>query len=831
MKGLDVKEESHVPLEDAPPQPRSPGSKKRFAFFFVLGAMFWLVVRHAPISIHHCGGHRHHRAGVPHGALGLMDHMRTSIRKDVPMCQLRGYADAAMCRSTFEQRNAAAEAAFLEVPKAKSAREALKRYTSVHHLAGEQNDYQSALRVIREWSEHLGLGAPENPTEKVFDAGTPEARHHMIGDWQMDGNRTGIRVWADSYTVWLDQPVSSSLFLAPPNRSDDPSPEATWVADLREDVLKEDPTSKHGLPPFHGYSFSGNASGRVVFAGAGRKEDFDLLANRGVSLKGRIALVKYGGLFRGLKVRAAQEAGAVGVLIYTDPQEDGKVTEAQGHTAYPDGPARQPSSVQRGSVQAFSFYPGDPGTPGEPSYRNATRLPIEEADSLPHIPSLPISWKNAQEILRTIQGEGIRSAEVHPSMPGAIPDVEYWTGPSAEIAHMDNRMDLKPRDIWNVYAVIPGYIEDERVIVGNHRDAWTFGAADPSSGTAVMHEVVRGLGELVKTGWRPLRTLVIASWDAEEYGLVGSTEFGEDYADHLSRNAAVYLNLDVAVAGSKLETHASPSLALLLREAAASVRMGDTGEPIKVHEVQPVGSGSDYTVFLQRLGIASSDISFKRRASDPVYHYHSNFDSFHWMDKFGDPGFVRHEALAKMLGLMVLRCVQPALLPLDTVGYAREMIGYYKQLIRTARTANTPVDLDALRMVRIEHAVLDVERAAIGLEHRQDHLYHRFLQLSEKARSHPDQNLERRLWSVMHKLHRANVRLRDFERGFIDKAGLRGRTWYRHVGVAPGRWLGYGATTFPGVTEAFTLDNGDHAAEEVERLIVRLRSIARRLYW
>lgn len=756
------------------------------------------------------------------------------VRTDQIWCRMRNFGNAHTCRSVYEDRVKRAEAQFFAVPTASSARDALKRYTDVHHLAGEDADYKSALSLLSEWSQLLDLGEPDNASASVFDAGTPEARHHMTGDWNVELPGAGARVWADTYSVWLDQPVQASLSLAPPSETDDPSPQATWVAKLDEDVLDQDPSSKHGMPPFHGYSFSGNASARVLYAGYGRKSDFERLEQLGISFKGKIVLVRYGALFRGLKVRAAQEVGAVGVLIYSDPAEDGPVTEANNQTAYPDGPARQPSSVQRGSVQALSFYPGDPATPGKPSYRNATRIDREKADSLPKIPSIPISWKTAQRLLQSIEGNGMRAADVDDGMVGAVPGVEYWTGPSSEVAHMDNQMDFKTRDIWNVYAVIPGMIDDERIIVGNHRDAWTFGAADPSSGTAVVHEVIRGIGHLRRQGWKPLRTIVFASWDAEEYGLVGSTEFGEDYADFLQNNTATYFNVDVAVAGGQLEANASPSLATMIKDIASEVPSPESrGKNLTLSEIGPLGSGSDFTVFLQRLGIASSDMNFARGPTDPVYHYHSNYDSFYWTDKFGDPTFQRHEALAKMLGLMLLRTVQPPVLPIDTVGYSREMLVYYRKLVKLAEAANTPIDLDELHLNRIEHAILDVERAAAGLEHRRSRILDEFNTLVKEIdhSKQPSRTLLRRFSRVIHKLHRVNIRLRDYERGFIDKKGLRDRNWYRHLGVAPGRWLGYGATTFPGVTECFTLDHGEHAEEEVERLVEHIRNIAHELYW
>ena len=684
------------------------------------------------------------------------------------------------------------EQAYVQVPSAASARAALQRYTAQHHYAGEPGDRASVLRLLDEWSALLGADT-RNASARVYEAGSAESRTLM------ESAASAPRVWADTYAVWLDEPVHASL------RVVDAQGRAVWNASLAEDVLAEDPASAHGLPAFHGYSFSGNASGPLVYAGTGSPADFARLRARGVRVDGAIALVRYGGLFRGLKVRAAQEAGAVGVLIYSDPEEDGQVTEAHGYAPYPAGPARQPSSVQRGSVQALSFYPGDPSTPGRPSYRNATRAPWSEVDSLPRIPSLPLSYATAKQLLALTQGRGVRAEEVRPRFGGEIPGAEYWTGPSALRVSMSNGMRHATRDVWNVYAVIPGRIDDERIMVGNHRDAWVFGAGDPASGTAVMHELARGLGALLATGWRPQRTIVLASWDAEEYGLVGSTEFGEDYAPFLSRHVAMYHNLDMAVKGSQLEASGSPSLARLLRGVAASVPDPHVpGARLRLDRVAPLGSGSDYTVFLQHLGIPSTDVSFRRTETDPVYHYHSNYDSFTWMDKWGDPGFARHEAMARLLGLLVLRSADAPFLPIHTPDMAAQLWDAYRELRRIAPRAAAP-------WAQLEAALRRVQDAAAQLHRTQ-----RELEASGEARG----SLE------PPRVRAVNARLQRVEQGFLDPAGLVQRPWFRHLGVAPGRWLGYGATTLPGLTESITLDDGAHAARELRRLVAALDRVA-----
>ncbi|WFD28208.1 glutamate carboxypeptidase II [Malassezia nana] len=725
----------------------------------------------------------------------LRDRLLHETATDV-RCRLRtAHAQTPECHRSWHERLAKLESEYVKVPSAASVRAALQRYTTEHHYAGEPSDKASALRLIDEWSALLGVES-NDARARVYEAGSHESRAQMERpptDWE----DVRPRVWADTYAVWLDEPVDASVSVV------DAHGQAVWNASLAEDVLPEDPSSAQGLPPFHGYSFSGNASGPLVYAGTGSPADFAELEARGVRVAGSIALVRYGGLFRGLKVRAAQEAGAVGVLIYSDPKEDGHITEAEGHAPYPAGPARQPSSVQRGSVQALSFYPGDPSTPGRPSYRNATRAPWSEMVSMPRIPSLPLSYANARRLLALTQGRGVRADDVRPHFGGRIPDTEYWTGPSELHVSMSNEMHRQTRDIWNVYAVVPGIVDHQRIMVGNHRDAWVFGAGDPSSGTAVLHELIKGLGALLATGWRPLRTIVLASWDAEEYGLVGSTEFGEDYASFLQSHVAMYHNLDMAVQGSSLAASGSPSLAHLLRGVAQASNL-------TLDHVAPLGSGSDYTVFLQHLGIPSTDVSFRRIDTDPVYHYHSNYDSFAWMDRFGDPGFHRHETMARMWGRLVLRSTEAPLLPIDVQEMAAHLWDAYHALRRIAPDAALPWE-------HLEAALHSVHDAADRLDRAQHHLEeeaHKAARQGRMPSCHWFQSL----------LH-MNKRLQHVEQALLDKKGLALRPWFRHLGVAPGRWLGYGATTLPGLTESFTLDHGAHAADELQRLVAALHRL------
>ena len=365
----------------------------------------------------------------------------------------------------------------------------------------------------------------------------------------------GIESRLDQYNVFLNYPMDKSLVVTWSNGS-------TWTPDLEEAVLPEDPTTGRPdrIPTFHGYSASGSASAEYVYVGRGQKVDYDRLVELGVELEGKIALAMYGGPFRGLKVKNAQEHGMVGAVIFTDPVDDGEITVANGYAAYPDGPARNPTAVQRGSVQFLSIYPGDPTTPGYPSIGDPERA--DGSSVMPMIPSIPISLLNAEPLLAALDGYGFTNETVgRPDWVGAL-DATYASGPApgATISMM-NQMDDTFRTISNAIGIINGTNPDETVVIGNHRDAWIIGgAADPNSGTAVIVELGVALGKLLQQGWKPQRNIVLCSWDAEEYGLVGSTEWVEEFIPWLKDTVVSYLNIDVAVSGPHPSIAATPEL-------------------------------------------------------------------------------------------------------------------------------------------------------------------------------------------------------------------------------------------------------------------------------
>ncbi|KIR33868.1 membrane protein [Cryptococcus deuterogattii MMRL2647] len=785
-----------------------------------------------------------------------------------------------------------AEKIFLDIPSNDSVAAALKRYTGYAHPAGSGYDYASALTLKNDWEKELGLRV-SGPLEFIYDAGSPESQARVRNGMDKLG------VWIDTYYPVMNTPVyaAATLLTDPP-----------FHAKLREDIVDGDSDSelRDEVPVFHGLSVSGDVKGNFVYVGYGRKQDFDLLKQRGVDINDKIVLAKYGGCFRGLKVKAAQEAGAIGIIIFTDPGDDGEITEENGYEVYPNGPARQPSSVQRGSVQFISKYPGDPSTPGEPAYKNASRL---EGGNQPSIPSIPMAYEDIIPFLKALEGKGIHASDLGPDWVGGLGHhgVDYYVGPSDVDLHLVNEVNTRIMPIWNTMAVIPGHITDEVIILGNHRDAWVLGGSDPNSGTASQFEVIRGLGTLLRKGWKPLRTIILASWDAEEYGLIGSTEWAEDFGDWLQTNTAVYLNMDSSASGSNFHASASPSLALLVKSAAEEVEsssspsktvfdtrfeagnweqfnmkklgnhvgMGDSLSEKKGSGIGALGSGSDYTPFLQRYGIASSDLGYKSGPKDAVYHYHSIYDSFTWQKKFGDVEFHRHSDAAKVIGLILLRLADGLILPLNTTQYTRDLEYYLEKVQNISKIdlETSEIDFeplaDAIKAAQTASGKLDKRR------HKALKKLHKLMRKLEHGKSgivktmlrgcgwtaggkEVEYNLQtweegpkegifpfphpklpfpfptprkyREINSILKEIRVINKKLQNFECGFLSEDGLKDREWYKHKGTAPGLWLGYGATTFPALTEAITIDHSSKLAQkEVDELAKMINRIAKHL--
>ena len=678
------------------------------------------------------------------------------------------------------------EEQFRSVPDPKSAREHLRRLTAVPHVAGTKEDYDTAV-YVRDQIRSYGI-----PAE------------------------------LKEYEVLLPYPSRPSILEIVGRRRE--------KLNLKEAVVPEDPTSSSSkiIPLFNGYSPSGDVTAPLVYVNYGLPPDYEALKKLGVEVKGKIAIARYGNSFRGVKAKVAEENGAIGLLIYSDPSDDGYV---QGDV-YPKGPWRPESSAQRGSVQYLFQYPGDPLTPGKPSIPGVARLKIQEATDLTRIPVQPLSYGDARRLLEPLRGP-LRPKGFQGGLPFA-----YHVGGTDDLrVHLKTEMDYQIRKIWNVVARIEGNEESDRwVIMGNHRDAWTFGAVDPNSGTTAMLEAARGFGQLLKNGWKPRRTIVLCSWDGEEYGLIGSTEWAEEYAEELKEKAVAYLNMDAAVSGPNFGASSVPSLWKLIRGATRDIRDPKTGKSIyqqwqdRSRESRPeaeltdaetgsdvniaearigaLGSGSDYTPFLQHLGIPSLDMGF----GGDYGVYHSAYDSFHWMTQFGDPTFAYHVAAAQLWGTVALRLADADGLPFDYVDYGSQIKDFFSESVKTAKRRNLQNAFDEKEM---REAIEEFSNEASRVE---------------KSRQETVLEIERTRVEATDRHHKSQARLRRIndallatERALTDARGLRGRPWYRHQIYAPGFYTGYAAQPLPDFRQAIEDRSTANASEALGRIVAALK--------
>ncbi|SPO07642.1 related to glutamate carboxypeptidase II [Cephalotrichum gorgonifer] len=683
----------------------------------------------------------------------------------------------------------------LSAPSAEGAEEWSRYYTAGDHVAGR--NYSQALWTQERWE-----------------------------DW-------GVKSDIATYDIYLNYPEDHGLSLL--TRSEEDGVQAWNVefkASLEEDVLDVDPTTGRldSIPTFHGYSASGNVTAPFVYVNHGTYQDFEDLVKANISLEGKIAIAKYGQNFRGLKVKRAQELGMVGCLIYSDPGDDGEFTEENGYRAYPEGVARNPSSVQRGSTQFLSIRPGDPTTPGYPSKPGVPRLPVD--DSTPQIPSIPISYGDALPILKSLNGHGPKASDLNEwwqrNLGLGYKGVEYNVGPSPDnlVLNLYNKQNYIITPIWNVIGVINGTIPNEVVIVGNHRDAWIIGGAgDPNSGSAVMNEVVRSFGQALAAGWKPIRTIVFASWDAEEYGLVGSTEWVEEYLPWLTDANLAYVNVDVGVSGPNFKAAAAPLLHNVLRKVTELVPSpnqtvpGQTVSDTWNGKISTMGSGSDFTAFQDYAGVPSLDMGFKA-GGDSAYHYHSNYDNFYWMSHFGDPGFVYHKAMAQVLNILVAELSNTPVIQFNARVYADELDGYLDKVENAFQSGYLPADFPTE-----EEAISALRAANTGTGEKGDATAFReqlgglraSISLMKAAADQVDaeaqwcrDRIEEGIpwWKFWQRIKlgvlfaQINLKYKRVERAFLYEGGLDGRQWFKHVVFAPGLWTGYAGAVFPGLLES-----------------------------
>jgi N-acetylated-alpha-linked acidic dipeptidase len=665
-----------------------------------------------------------------------------------------GYADFSTEAKTEEK--------FLAVPDARLAGEALKTLTAEPHMAGTPEDHKTAEYIAKKFRA-AGLETEIVPYRVLLN-------------------------WPKNVRVEAYDPAGKLLMSGPTREHVDGDPQ------------QDDPRV---VPPFNGSSASGDVTGEAVYGNYCRLEDFNELATLHVDLHGKIVVCRYGTNFRGVKVYLAEQRGAAGVVIYSDPQDDG-YTKGD---PYPMGPWRPELAVQRGSVQYLSKYAGDPETPGvasTPDLPDSARLKNDHAPdgNQPGIISIPLSYHDAAPILQALKGSAVPKG-----WQGALP-FTYHVGPGGVRLHLVSQQDVERRLIWNVIGKIAGAQEpDSIVIVGNHRDAWVYGAVDPSSGTAAMVETVHGIGELLKQGWRPRRTILFCSWDAEEQGLIGSTEWVEQQGKALE-HAVAYFNMDVGVSGPDFSAEAVPSLKAFLRDITRAVPSPIPGSSVfqqwhlkhisenvydhstvavdpneEVH-IGDLGSGSDYTPFLQHAGVPSTDIS----SGGPYGVYHSTFDDYAWYTLNADPHFLYLQQMARIFGLEALRMADAGALPYDYASYARSIAGYLEAAKRKAADNRLgaldfgPAQAAASRFAAAAWRVSVQQAAATG------------------------------------DLVKLNTALRQAETALLSDAGLPHRSWYKHTIYAPGEYTGYAAVVIPGVNEAIDAKNAELAAQQLNVL-------------
>lgn len=631
-------------------------------------------------------------------------------------------------------------------------------------------------------------------TEEPHVAGTPAQRkvaEYVLGQFR----RWGIPAEIVEYHAYLPYPRRLTLSLL--------EPEERELALTEEGIAGDkDSYAREVILPFNAYSPSAEVEGQVLYVNYGLPEDYRYLEELGIDVAGKIVLARYGKSFRGVKVRVAEQHHAAGVLLYSDPRDDGYFRG----DVYPDGPMRPASGIQRGSVQYLFIHPGDPLTPEIPAHPDAQRLEAAEAKNLPSIPSQPLSYQEASRILRHLAGPNVPEG-----WQGGLP-FAYHVGPGPVRVRLAVEMDYAVRPIWNVIARWEGSTHpDEWVVVGNHIDAWTYGGVDPSSGTTALLEMVAGFGKLIEAGIRPRRTIVFGAWDGEEYGLIGSTEWGEDLRAELMEKAVAYVNVDSAVRGSEFSAAGIPSLRPLLWEVTRAVRDPDTRR--SVYEtwrqrsrqdrqgleadpeppVEDLGSGSDYTVFVHHLGIASLDFGF----TGPYGVYHSIYDNHQWMSRYGDPGWRYHPTLAEIWGRLVLRLANADLLPFDYSEYGRAIRTHLQALQRQAGAGLdwTPLLSEAETMERIGAEILTSSQS--------------LLQGEENGA----------------RLRRINELLRKAERTFLHRDGLPGRPWFRHTVYAPGLYTGYASKPLPGLSQAIDDDQPQLALQQAAILLQKLKAV------
>lgn len=639
-------------------------------------------------------------------------------------------------------------------------------------------------------------------TSQPHVAGTEGS--HRTAEWLRDQFRSyGFDTEVVTYNAYLPLPRAVQLEMTAPEKISLATPEPPLDQD-------NNPDDSQLFPAVNDYSPSGDVTAPVIYVNYGAPDDYRMLDALGISVKGKLVLARYGRDYRGVKTKLAEDQGAVGIILYSDPADDGFTSGA----AFPEGPWRPLEGVQRGSILYTQIRPGDPLVTDSPEGK---RLTPTEAPSLPHIPAIPISAKDAGVIFSHLGRE-----RVPQGWQGGLP-LAYHVGPGDAKMHLKVSMAYAQRPIFDVIAKLHGTSDDEWVVLGNHHDAWVYGAADPGSGTTGILEMARSLGELARSGWTPRRTIVICEWDAEEPGLIGSTDWVEANRAELQAKAVAYINTDVGVTGPNFSGAAVPSLKQFLRDATKDVPDPQSGKSVysawteraglasdqlfvsstgssrqRRPAISALGAGSDFSPFLDYAGIPSMDVSF----TGDYGVYHSRYDDFYWMQHFGDPDFSYEAALARVLGVLALRFDEADIIPFDYGTYASEIAHANDELF--SRAAAQPGASGILKPV--SDAAATFSEAATQA---QDALA-TFSGDPAKASA-------------------INRDLVDVEQAFLAPQGLSGRPWFKHTIFAPGSNAGYAAEILPGVSEALQRHDLVALQRETDSLSAALRRAAARL--
>jgi len=667
------------------------------------------------------------------------------------------------------------------------------------------------LRKFSQKPHHVGSLAGKEIAEEVAE---------LMAAWGYD---TEIK----EYEILLPTPKERSLKLTSPTE---------FTATLIEDTLPEDASTAEQtelLPPYNAFSADGDVEGELVFINYGRPEDHALLERYGISLKGKIAIAKYGKSWRGIKPKLAAEKGAIGTIIYSDPADDGYVV---GDT-YPEGPYKHESGVQRGSVMDMPTYPGDVLTPGVGATKRAKRLKRKNAPTITKIPVLPISYKDAQPLLAAMGG-----AVVPREWAGGLP-ITYHMGPGPAKVHLKLKFNWDMVTAYNVIARWKGSTyPDEWVIRGNHHDGWNHGAADPLSGLVALLAEAKTIAELAKNGNPPARTIIYGAWDAEEPGLIGSTEWVEDNAKDLKKHAVAYLNTDGNSRGF-LSMGGSHTLEKFFNQVAADVNDPQTNVSLKKRlkarlavngnkrqkaeaenradvRLYPLGSGSDYTPFLQHLGIASANLAFSGEGSGGSYH--TLYDTYEHYTTWRDPNLVYGEALARVAGRATLRLANAPLLPFDFVGFADNVNLYVEELEelidkmrKETRTHNAQLDNGTFDLALDPTRTLKAPTRKAEVPHLNFAPLKNALSRLQMTADEYNRSIGNKKLSARDQI-KVNQLLYLSERKLTRPHGLAGRNWYKHHIYAPGFYTGYGVKTIPGVREAIEVRQFDEAGKQVE---------------